>query len=358
MLKKGGEKMIDTIKICLNTDESNLIKEKWTLSVIEETGEIYYCTFIDKIWLGFYPDTSNLIINGKFIGVVSYNRVDNFDDIYYSKEELEKFFEIFNQKLNKYFYKDVENILDAKVTRIDFCFNVYTEYVNEYISFFNRYYRDYRYKRFKKYVNYSVLHNLDMNSSFYLKLKNQYIDNKNQKYTINLYNKQHQLQTLRESDIEEHGKSSISEKEISLAKNILRLEVQLHHEKLKSICKKYNINWKTRTLRQFFNIDIAKDVVCNEVKRFFTNCDFYSYEYVKRIINEEGKCTKGMMEYIKKIATHNKPKSYGYYAKLLKNIGIFPYVFLSPSFHLEKLKNPIKLLEEKIERNNLVDLKL
>lgn len=350
--------MIDTIKTYLNTYEENLVKEKWTLSVDDETGEYYYCTFIDKIWIGFYPETANIIINGKYINIISDNKVDNFDDLFYSKEDLESFFAEFQKKLNKLFYTDVENILNSKVTRIDYCFNIYTEYVDEYICFFNRYYRNYRYTRFQKFVNHTVKENLDMNSSFYLKLKKQYAGNKNQKYTINFYNKKQQMLTKRKADVEKYKKSSITDADIEAANNILRLEVQLHHEKLKSICKKYNINWETRTLRQFFDINIAKDVLCGEIERFFTKYDFYSYECVKTIVKKQKKSTSGLMEYIKKIAMHNKPESYDYYARVLKNIGIFPYLFLSPSFHLMKLDNPIKLIKQKIIDNNLSELKL
>ncbi len=348
--------MIDTIKVCLHTCEDNLKKEKWTICVNGETGEYYYCTYISSVWIRFYPNTANLIIGGKYASIVTHNKVDNFDDIYSDKEHLLEFFNIFQKKLNKLFHSEIDNILDCKVTRIDYCFNIYSENVDNYLEFFNCYYINYRNTKFKRYVNYTDKAGFDKNSSVYLKTSCQFVKNKNQKYTINMYNKAHQLITKQSTDVEKKRNSNIKQKDIDAAKNILRLEVQLHHEKLKSVCNKYGISWSARTLRDFCDINIAKEVVSHEIKRFFTDCDFYSYKAVKNILKKEKKDTQGMLDFIYKVSKHNKVDLSSNYIRTLKKLGIFPYMFLSPKLNMDKLENPIKLIDKKILDNNSQNL--
>ena len=53
-----------------------------------------------------------------------------------------------------------------------------------------------------------------------------------------------------------------------------------------------------------------------------------------------------------------KVSSYREYAKKLKEFDIFPYMFIPPTWGIDVLENPIKLIDKKIEANNLSDLKI
>ena len=48
-----------------------------------------------------------------------------------------------------------------------------------------------------------------------------------------------------------------------------------------------------------------------------------------------------------------KPSTYKKYENILKNLNIYPYMFLPSKWEIDKLENPIKLVENKINVNNL-----
>lgn len=156
-------------------------------------------------------------------------------------------------------------------------------------------------------------------------------------------------------DKKKYNKSCISDDDINKAKNILRLEVQLHHDKLKTVCKKNNIDWNHRYLDEFININIARNTLYNEFNRFFTDKNFCSYKYTKELLLKNN-YTGGIMEYIWKIARNNKVSSYREYVNTLKKLDIFPYMFIPPAWGIDVLENPIKLIDKKIKDNSLNNL--
>ena len=351
--------MVDTIRLRVNISKAELKSDKWKTEVDENTGEFYYYEFIKSIRLAFYPDTKNLTITGRYISTYTNNKFKNFDDIFSTRNEILEFFFNLESYINSYFITPVVNILTDKVTRLDYCMNVETEYVKEYIEIFNRYYKT-KPKKLKAYINHTIEQNLPIDSSFYLKTEKQYKEKKNQNFTLNIYSKEDELTSKRERQIIKYGNSSITDKDILEAKNILRIEAQLHYSKLKTTCEKFSINPKKCCLYDLFDIEIARYVLKNELRRFFTEADFYSYEKAKEEIQlkiKNHKSKKAALEYIEAVAKNNKVNSTTIPKNLIA-IGIFPHYFIPRDWDIHILKNPIKLIDEKIHVNQLQWLSL
>lgn len=346
--------MIDTIRIRSSTTESNLEFKKWKIVINKKTGEYHYQTFIKSIRLAFYPDSKNLIISGRYISTYTRSKFKNFDDVFKSRDEIFEFFFNLENVINSYFVTPVVDILHDKVTRLDYNLNLETENVKEYIEFFNRYYNT-NPKKLTSYTNHAVKQGLPIDSSYYIKTSKQYEEQKNQNFTLNMYRKSDELENKRRNQISKFGKSSITDKDIIEAAGILRVEVQLHYAKLKAVCKKFGINHKTCCLYDLFNIEIASYVLKNELKRFFTDANLYSFDRAKAEIQlkfKNHKSKKAALEYIKAVAKNNKVNSTTIPKKLI-DIGIFPYYFIPRDWNIDILPSPIKLIENKIQNNQL-----
>ena len=351
--------MVDSIRIRATTTESNLELKKWKIVVNQKTGEYHYRARIKSIRLSFYPDSKNVIISGRYISTYTKSKFKNYDEVFETKGQIFEFFYNLENHINSYFVIPVVDILNDKVTRIDYCTNLSTKNVKEYIEFFNRYYNT-NPKKLTSYTNHAVKQGLPIDSSCYIKTSKQYEEQKNQNFTLNMYWKSDELENKRRKQISKFGKSSITDEDIIEAENILRVEVQLHYAKLKAVCKKFKINPKTCCLYDLFNIEIASYVLKNELKRFFTDSDFYSYEKAKEVIQlkiKNHKSKKAALEYIKAVAKNNKVDSTAIPKKLI-DIGIFPYYFIPRDWNIDFLPSAIKLIDEKIQTNQLQWLSL
>ena len=347
--------MIDNIRIIIPVKENEIDVSNWNVKIDDKFLQAYYYIFIRGIRIAYYPTSENLIIGGKITGSGSYGKVKNLDDIFNSRVELERFFEDFNCKINKDLKKKI-NILTNKSTRIDFCFNIKTDYVKEYIKFFNLFYSYNKDTRFSNYSNFNEIKDIEPDTSFYLKTEGQMRYNQNQNFTINFYNKEDQLNCLKNRQLERKGHSSVKVKDIEDSKGILRLEVQSHYVYLKSICAKFGIDFQERRLIDFIDIRIAEYAVCNKIEQFFTKYDFYSYSYIKKLL-QTMKSTKEFREYVLARSKNNKVSSRYFDEKLMK-LGICPYMFIPSKWGIDKLENPIKLIKRKISENNLQELTL
>lgn len=285
--------MVDSIRIFSKIELKHLKTEKWKKEVDKETGVInYYYNFIGRVRIAYYPDSRSISLSGRYISSKTKDRTKNFDDLFSSQQEITEFFKEFESKINSYFKFSCINIFKERVTRIDYVFNLKTKYTPYYIKFFNMYYRENRETVFKNYTNHTIEKNLSDDGSCYIKPRKQYEKHLNQNFTLNLYNKQSQLLDTARKELEEQLYTNITNEDIKNATNILRLEAQLHYFKLKSICKKNGIDWETRSLSELFDIQIARDTVCGEIKRFFGEANFHSFEHAKKIIESSKKGTK------------------------------------------------------------------
>lgn len=353
--------MVDTIRLFTKISLKDLRMEKWKKFIDKETGVIEsYYDYIGKVRIAFYPDTKSLSLSGRYISSETKDRTKNFDDMFSTQQELKDFFIKFEKKVNNYFKSPKVNILKDKITRIDYTFNLETKYVNKYVEFFNLYFERKKDIKFKNYSNHVTESSLDFEGSFYMKTEKQYNENKNQNFTINFYNKQNQLQSTAINELATKFNTNITDEDILSAENILRLEIQLHHQKLKTVCLRNNIDWQTRSLSDLFDINIAQEAISHEIKRFFTDADFYSYQKAKDIIISKisnRRSRKSALEYIEAVSKNNKVKSYTIERKLIE-IGVFPYYFLPKQWNIDILENPIKLIDKKITDNNLQNLTL
>lgn len=350
--------MIDTIRFKTQLSSHNIRVDKWNISITDD-GEIFYQTFIKTVRIAYYPSTKSLLICGRLVGVYSFDRISNFDDLFSDRWELINFFSEFNEMLNELLIGIKIDIQKLPITRIDYCFNIYTDKVSEYIELFNMCYKLNANGKFSKYINHADYHDLDKKSSFYLKTKGDYKNNTRKGYVINFYNKQNQLINKRAKQIEKRGFSNISLEQIKSSKNILRLEIQVGYNLLKKICNDYNITPDKKNLYNLFDINIAKYIFNYKIKYLFTLCDFYSYPKVKEILIGNGykKCSK-IFDYILKISHCRNYKVSKRYTDILVQNGIYPYIFIPRKWNIDKLDNPYKLIKRKISDSKLENFRL
>ncbi|MCC0744977.1 hypothetical protein KGF43_21025, partial [Clostridioides sp. ZZV14-6044] len=254
-----------------------------------------------------------------------------------------------NSKLKDLFNAEMD-ILDFNVSSIEVNFNVYNVNANLYIELFNQVIKD---KQDKRYVNYVDTNKLAKNTSVYIKSRHNFKSNRNKTYTLNFYNKLDQLHNLRVKSNEARGnRINISENDLKLAENTLRLEVK---------CGTYELTKYGKYFGTYFNdIYLCRDIVLTKYKRFIcsTRLDFYDYFEAKKIVQETNKLKtnskKKLLQYLE--MRYAKKKKYSKqelkkYFKMLEALNIAPA--LIPTFHkTNKLDSPIKLLD-----NKLFDLK-
>ena len=349
--------MIDNIKCTFDVLKIN--KDKFTEIKYsnKNTGEseCRYETRINNIWVGYYPKSKKLVLSGRYIQLIINSYIKNFDDLFLDKEDLDKFFDEFNNEITK----AIDMIVDIKKfkpTRIDFCINVKTPYVNEYIKLFNYCFKK---KNSKYHKNFIYEQGKEAYTSCYIKTKQQYENSENENFTVNFYNKQDQLLYKQEKDKEKYGRSGITNTDIDEAKDILRLEMQAHYKYLKDVSKMFKINFSTRKLTDYFNIEISKEAIKKKIKFFFGEEDFYSYKAIKQILLNNGYKNHDILTYIKKLNNNEILSAYEKrkYSKILVNLGINAKYFIPKSLGIDYLMNPIKLIDEKIKTNKLADLK-
>ncbi|WP_176474295.1 hypothetical protein, partial [Clostridioides difficile] len=124
------------------------------------------------------------------------------------------------------------------------------------------------------------------NTSVYIKTKQNFKNNRNKTYTLNFYNKLDQLYNLRVKANEARGnRINISEKDLKLAENTLRLEVK---------CGTYELTKYGKDFSTYFNdIFLCRDIVITKYKRFICSTRLYFYDYfeTKILVQETNKLT-------------------------------------------------------------------
>ena len=349
--------MVDSVRLVYKLNPKNIDVTSWNKHITKDGH--YFQIFINGVWLAYYPLTKNFIISGKIINLVYDEKSRNLDDIFINISDLTEFFCSINKVVNQYIVNKNFDILKCKVTKIDFCVNIFSFYVDEYITFFNLFFKYNKDGKFSRYKNYVFEENLEYNSSFYMKTNTEFENDTRKNFVMNFYNKENHLMNKQKKDIEEKGWSSITEKDIEESRNILRLEIQAGYLTLKKICEMHNIPWKKRTLLDLIDINITKEVLKYEIERFFTTYDFYSYKKVVKILKEQGYKSKDkIFDYVYKVSRHMKTSSYKKHREILEDLDICPIIFIPSNFKVDKLKNPIKLIGDKIINNNLQGLSL
>lgn len=220
------------------------------------------------------------------------------------------------------------------VTRIDYCFNVCTPFVQTYLNLLNR---AFKINASNTRSNYALENGLA--GSVYVKPKSEYISNTRKSYTMNFYNKLNWAENQRSKGVR------ISDHDIELAHGILRCEVQSSSQLIKQICNKHRIG---NTFGELFDFKIAYDAISIVYKRVTggtSSLDFYKYETAKSLIR-----SPRARAVIELSAEHHSitGSKYTYGRNQVKQYGIYPYIFLPKNFQLDILPNPLTLIELKL----------
>ena len=298
-----------------------------------DDGTTYYWYKCNGVTIRYYFASQRLLISGKLITILHNTQVQNFDDIYGNLKD--DFLDELNEQINNLFTKPLVDIREFTTSRIDYCINVETPYVDEYITFLKRAFQSVdtgtKIDHTKKY---------DLEGSVYIKNATEYEENARKNYTLNVYNKRNRLEYQ-----EEHG-MSINEADFSLAEDLLRVEVQASYQFIQSICKHFSIE---RNFGSLFDYKVAIHAIETVFKRVFrldSNCDFYTYKAAKKMV------PKGAAERtLYSVATNHSVKGnkYEYGRRRVAQSEIYPFCLLPKGSPAEMLRNPVKLLKDKIQ---------
>lgn len=346
--------MVDRVNLYKNieldiTNFSLKLKKYYDKDIDITTGEIIktislYMYMMNGVKFLYVVKSKKLIIQGRLIMLLrNANHVYNLDDVYMNKEEIR--YKV-NSKLRELFNCDMD-ILDFNVATVEINFNIFDVNASLYIELFNKIVED---RQDNRYISYTHENNLLPNTSVYLKSKYNYDNNINKTYAINFYNKYNQLCNLKKKAEELQGnKINITENDLELAKNVLRLEIK---------CANYEIRKYSRTFKAYFeDIYLCRDIVLTKYKRFLCNTrlDFYNYYEAKKIVQNTDKLKtnskKKLLQYLE--MRYAKKKKYSKeelkkYFKMLEALNIAPAI-IPTKYRIEKLESPIKHLDKKIE---------
>lgn len=163
-----------------------------------------------------------------------------------------------------------------KVNRIDYCFNVLTPNVEDYLNLFKKGDRKYLRDWYDRNGNYT-----QKKGSLYLVSTAE--NKKNRTATVNFYNKLDQILTNAEvpdTDQDWFEFDTVTE----LAENVLRLEVQCHKAKTEYIKKKYGL--PDKGVLNFLNLDIASDIITTYLDRIAGRADYHRKRVAFQLIDD------------------------------------------------------------------------
>lgn len=251
----------------------------------------------------------------------------------------------------------INNLLDIsidirqfRVTYIEFCLNLYTPHVGEYCRMFNKVFRE---NPHASYTSHVKQQGLSEDSSFYIRSNAQYRDNESARYTINFYNKLDQLTNLVKqaySSRSEFGPERFGD--ITSARNILRMEIQVGHLALRNL---YDENGIDRIFQVFLDPLVAREIILRQYERIIGRHDsyFYSYKEALHVIDnsdypaaEKSRIREYLLNYVRHQHAPSKNTMYRY-RRLLRNIGIH-WSLIPTNYNISRLESPITLLDRNI----------
>lgn len=228
--------------------------------------------------------------------------------------------------------------------RIDYATYVITDYVKEYIQLFQR--ADRPSNHFKELYDIKSKRRKQLEGSFYLYSRGT---------AINFYDKEFERR-------ENQKKYNLPNDDIKNAKNILRIEIQCN--KSKTDYMKSKLEFETKNLFYFLNLDISRDTILYYYKKTIGEGDYYTLNKAREIINNskyslrkkhiliqvlelintKRSIWKARNEFIKSNATFNS------YLKDIRGLGINP-VTIPRNKDIEFLENVISKIEKQMINN-------
>lgn len=257
----------------------------------------------------------------------------NRDIVMLTKEEdLQEVSKRFNKVLEE-IHLDLNTFFYWTLNRIDYCININTPYVKEYIKLFQRCSLPYR---FNIPYNKKAKVRKHKEGSFYIF---------NNSTIINFYNK----------EIERLNNTG---KQLESAKDILRLEIQC--KKAKTDYMKYKYNFDIKYLGYFTSEELSINTISTYFNKIIGKGDYYKLDNARAIINlsKHTKVTKdkliNVLELINKHKSIDKAfkeskytkESFNRYIKLIRELNINP-VTIPRRWSMDYLK-AIDIIKDKV----------
>lgn len=276
----------------------------WRVKYIRRSDNTMYIHENNGVYYTYSVDEDRLAAIGRLINLsADRNRVNNIDSLYEGMSGIHIFQDDYEdaegthtryrtqaytqdlENLINYINTDLYNLLGIdvdirtfRVTHIEICFNIHTPYVGEYIAMFNRTFKK---RQLSNYTSYVEAMNEPEYSSYYVKGNSQFEDDEERGYIVNFYNKWHQLGRLIEK--QRHIDSPDVFGDITLAQNILRLEVKVAYNALTKLCGDFNI---TRDFQNFLDPRLCREIIVRRYRYLimYEMADFHSLEHAIPII--------------------------------------------------------------------------
>ena len=296
-------------------------------------GTVYWLHRYREASVLYYPQTGKWSINGKVMTWLHDTQVANVDDLYGT--DLQGFVNEINAYLQSLVEAPMLDILIWETYRIDYCFNIKTPYVSDYLDVMNE---GFRMSNTGARVNYPEERGLS--GSSYIKTKGDYQANELRNYVLNFYDKYDRLEYLRRRGMR------IAEDDWELARNILRLEVQCGYVFIKEMCEKLNISRAFGDLLSYEVAYCAETMIYRRVFKVEVDQDYFAYQTAKKLLGKQQKA----LDVLERSAEHHRimDGKYAYGRKQIQRAGIYPFAFLKKGSEVELLPNPLKLILEKL----------
>ncbi len=175
------------------------------------------------------------------------------------------------------------------VNRIDYCVNVHTPYVEEYLNLLKKGDRRFMQDWYDRNGNYT-----QKPGSLYLVSTAR--RKRNRGVTVNFYNKMDEMM----KSFDGSGELPDDEELEELPKDILRLEIQCHKTKTEHLRKKYGMC--SKTILNFLDPVIAHEMISSYLKKISGEADYHRKSVALEMVDATG-CRKATKEKMKRIIT-------------------------------------------------------
>ncbi len=323
---------------CIHLKTQNFIPvaalkpEFWQKRELED-GTVYWLHKYREASLLYYPQTGKWSIRGKVMTWLHDTQVANVDDLYGT--DLQGFVNEINAYLQSLVEAPMLDILTWETYRIDYCFNIKTPYVSDYLDVMNE---GFRMSNTGTRVNYPEEKGLS--GSSYIKTKGDYKANELRNYVLNFYDKYDRLEYLRRRGVR------IAEDDWELARNVLRLEVQCGYVFIKELCEKLNISRSFGDLISYEVAYYAEAMIYRRVFKASADQEYFAYQTAKKRLGKQRKA----LEVLERSAEHHRvtDSKYAHGRKQIQKAGIYPFAFLRKGSGVEVMENPLKLILRKM----------
>lgn len=243
-----SKEIIDAFNNLPSTQYYSQEKTYWNGSLKKDYGLTFRIKKIGNERLGFVSIRMICRINFKKLISENPNRDAKVDIMTaWDIDDVEK---NFNEVVQR-FCPFMPMFEDWKVNRIDYCVNVHTTFVEEYLDLLKKGDRPYLKDWYDRQGNYS-----QKQGSLYLVSTAK--KKRNRGITVNFYNKYDEIRKSIGVSENEAEWDQVDEV-LQLAEDVLRLEIQCHKPKTEYLRKKYNM--PTKEIKYFLDPEIAHDLI-------------------------------------------------------------------------------------------------